>query len=189
LVEEETLASLLDKASLAGTQPISDDALLRRLRSEATTWMNAVRMQRARLTPSRNRDLWEVEIDLHFLLVALVRLDRAVARAAGEVAALQPTLTDELESFRKALPGLRQMRDVGEHADEYNISKGRRTAVRRAEVQSWGMHTNSAGGLVWQWIGQELDVDAACVAATTLYNCFDAELEPVLGDSHRLPPQ
>ncbi len=115
-------------------------------------------MQRARLEPSQNRDLWEVEIDLHFLLVALVRLERAVARAAGEVAALQPTLTDELESCRRALPGLRRMRDIGEHADEYNISKGRRTDVRRAEVQSWGMHTNSAGGLVWQWIGQELDL-------------------------------
>jgi hypothetical protein len=187
-VDNETLSSLLRRASLAGTQPITDDALLRRLRSEATTWVNAVRMQRARLDPRRDRDIWEVEIDLHFLLVALVRLERAVARAAAEIPSLKSLLTEAVDAFRVDIPGLRRMRDVGEHADEYNLSKGRRSDVRRATVQSWIMDPTSAGGLVWNWIGESLDVDAAAEAAARLYNSFDSVLVPILGDSLRSSP-
>jgi hypothetical protein len=117
-------------------------------------------MQRSRLEPSQNRDLWEVEIDLHFLIVALVRLGRAVIRAVDETG-LRLAMASKLEAFTTATPGLRQMRDVGEHADEYNLSKGRRSDVPRAQVQSWSLSTNTAGGLVWRWIGQELDVDSA----------------------------
>ena len=184
VVDEHSLSLLRAQAALAGTQPITRDALLRRLRSEATTWVNAVRMQRTRLKPVDHRDIWEVEIDLHFLLVALVRLERAVIRAVDD-AGLRPAMASELEEFNTSIPGLRRMRDVGEHADEYNLSKGRRIDVPRSQVQSWGLGKSNSGGLVWKWIGQELDVDSASDAASRLYNSFDAVLVQILGDSHR----
>ena len=183
-MDEATLPAFLARAALAGTQPITVLEFLRRLRSEATTWVNAVRMQRSRLEPSLNRDPWEVEIDLHFLLVALVRLERAVGRGAAE-GNLASEITPELKAFRTAIPGLRRMRDVSEHADEYNLSEGRRADVPRAQVQVWSMSNTTAGGLVWHWIGQQLDVDCANEAATKLYSRFDAVLLPILGDSLR----
>ena len=182
---DDDLSSRLAQAKLAGTQPITRDALLRRLRSEATTWINAVRMQRRRVVPFENGDLWEIEIDLHFLLVALVRVERAVARAACEDAAIDQQLRGALDDFRSALPGLRVMRDVAEHADEYNLSKGQRHPVGRSEVQVWSMSVTTARGVVWSWLGHELDVDAAEAAAAALYNALDATLTPILGDSHR----
>jgi hypothetical protein len=185
-MDDDRLGSRLARARLAGTQPITEDALLGRLRSEATTWVNAVRVQRARVEPSENRDPWEVEIDLHFLLVALVRLERAVARAADEVAEVGLALRYDLARFHKSVPGLRTMRDVGEHGDEYNLSKGRRSEIRRADVQNWSMRSTAGGGLVWRWLGHELDVDAATAAAGALYNSLDAALTPILGDSHRI---
>jgi hypothetical protein len=77
------------------------------------------------------------------------------------------------------------MRDVAEHADEYNLSKGQRHAVGCAAVQVWSIGPPASGGLVWSWLGHELDVDAAEAAATELYNALDANLTPILGDSHR----
>ena len=184
---DDGVASRLASARLAGTQPITDTALLRRLRSEATTWINAVRMQRARVEPSENRDPWEVEIDLQFLLVALVRLERSVVQAASEVPTVGVALQDDLTAYRDGTVGIRAMRDVGEHADEYNLSKGRRKDIRRADVQIWSMGSTAGGGLTWTWLGSELDVDAVTAAAGALYNTFDALLTPILGDSHRIP--
>lgn len=145
-----------------------------------------MRPQRRRVNQADPFDLWEIEIDLNFLLVALVRLDRTVARAADEASQVRAPLLNAVEVFRVQVPGLRTMRDVAEHADEYNLAKGRRSSsIRRSQVQNWSMSWNGNGGLVWHWLGHELDVDSASSAATTLYNAFDATLVPILGDSHR----
>ena len=106
----------------------------------------------------------------------------------GKDMALIPTAHGhDLTAYRERTAGVRTMRDVGEHADEYNLSKGRRKDIRRADVQVWSMGSTAGGGLTWTWLGHELDVDAVTAAAGSLYNAFDALLTPILGDSHRSP--
>jgi hypothetical protein len=70
------------------SRPITDDALLARMRTDATKWMNGIHVQCRRIlddyeaSATESDPLWQLEIDFYFLLVALTRLRRAVTRAA-----------------------------------------------------------------------------------------------------------
>lgn len=71
------------------------------MRTKATTWINGVHVQHRRATRPRvdpeapGDEVWRQGIDLHFLLVALTGLRRAVGRT-GRVAELQGSLLDML---------------------------------------------------------------------------------------------
>jgi len=54
--------------------------------------------------------------DLEFFLVALGRLERSAANALS-VPAVRSQMEPALKVFRKGLPAIRMLRDVGEHID------------------------------------------------------------------------
>ena len=156
---------------------------MERLRSEATTWVNAVALQAGRIDRRHRKRYLEpaegeaLEVDLHFFLVALVRLRRCVSRVGEHVSAMQPWLNRHLSSFDEAIPSLAKLRNVSEHIDEYNLDVGRDSAVSRRQVQNWYMDSTAGGGLIWGWLGERLDVEAANRAAITLYRGLSDECE------------
>ena len=140
------------------------------LRSEVRQWWNATHVQvmRLRATAEREFDYQQLEIDLHFLLVALKRLERC-ARKIGDIA---PELSDEIEeaadAFERAIPGLTRMRDSSEHIDEYAVGLGR----RNKQVEPWTKVQEAglgiSGGVRWLWVDEELVVEDAYAAAAGL---------------------
>ena len=169
-------------------RPITDAALIERMRTEATKWINAVHMQTRRIEhPLANPDdpggeAWRQEIDLHFLLVALTRLRRAVGLVT-RVQAVQKTLLERLVEFDDNLPALTTLRNAAEHFDDYTTEKGRNKAVKRYQLQTWAFDKDEAGGIVWVWLGARFSVSGAQATAKELYDGFMEETAAVL----RLP--
>lgn len=163
-------------------RPISDLSLVERMQTEATKWINAVHMQHRRvanpLVDERNRGfaVWRQEIDLHFLLVALTRLHRAVELAA-RVKELQAGLTIRIAEFDCRIPYLQLLRNVGEHFDDYTVGKGRERNVKRFQLQTWSMGKDAEGQLTWNWLGQELSVAEVYKAAKELYRGFHGDID------------
>lgn len=155
--------------------PPSAAVVVERLRTEATTWSNAVALQAGRIDRRHRKRYLEpaeaeaLEVDLHFFLVALVRLRRCVSRVGSHVSAIEPSLSRHLRSFDEAIPSLAKLRNVSEHIDEYNLDAGRDSSVSRRQVQTWYMDSSPSGGLIWGWLGERLDVGAADRGAMTLY--------------------
>jgi hypothetical protein len=152
--------------------------VLERLRTESTLWINAVHLQATRIDRRHSKtdmepvEIMAVEVDLHFLLVALVRLQRCVNRVGANVPELRVSLDQRANIFDSEIPSLRKLRNVSEHIDEYNLDEGRDRSVSRRQVQTWAMDTNDGGGLIWNWLGESLDVRRADDAAVALYRGF-----------------
>jgi hypothetical protein len=178
----ERARELLEELSEVQARPVSDPALVERMRTKATTWINAVHMQYWRVSDtSVDWDLpggkgWRQGIDLHFLVVALTRLRRAVGLAT-RVKGLQDQLIDHLVDFDQDVPALTLLRNVAEHFDDYTTGKGRNAQARRHQLQVWSLGDDGKRGLVWRWLGVELPVEAAHAAATSLYRDFLADVE------------
>ena len=163
--------------------PPSAAAVVERLRAEATTWSNAVALQAGRIDRRHRKrypepaEVGALEVDLHFFLVALVRLRRCVSRVGSHVSAIEPSLSRHLRSFDDAIPSLAKLRNVSEHIDEYNLDAGRDPSVSRRQVQTWYMDSSPSGNVIWGWLGERLDVGAADRGAMTLYRglCDDCD--------------
>lgn len=166
------------------SDPPSRAVAVDRLRTEATTWINAVALQAGRIDRRhRNRHLESaeaaaLEADLHFLLVALIRLRRCISRVGGHVPEMQQALELHLRGFDDAIPSLARLRNVSEHIDEYNLDLGRDSSVRRGQVQTWHIDSTATGSLIWGWLGERLDVEGAYRSALVLYERFCTECEP-----------
>jgi hypothetical protein len=164
-------------------EPPSEGVIVERLRTEATLWINAVHLQAARIDRRHAKEDMEpveitaVEVDLHFLLVALVRLQRCVNRVGENVPGLRASLDERSSTFDGEIPPLRKLRNVSEHIDDYNLDAGRDPSVSRRQVQTWAMGTNDDGGLVWNWLGESIDVHRSEAAAVGLYRGFLADCD------------
>lgn len=156
----------------------SPAVIVERLCTEATTWTNAVALQAGRIDRRHRKRYLEpaeaeaLEVDLHFLLVALVRLRRCVSRLGSRVPELQPLLSGHLTRFDAVAPWLSKLRNVSEHIDEYNLDDGWDKSVSRRQVQNWYMDSSAGGTLIWGWLGERLDVAAAEQAALALYRAM-----------------
>lgn len=177
----DRVRELLAEFSEVQASPITDSALVERMRTEATRWINAVHMQHRRISePLVNADdpgaeVWRQEIDLHFLLVSLTRLRRAIGLAT-RVGSLQEALIDRIVEFDGHVPYLPRLRNVGEHFDDYTVGKGRDAEVRRAQLQTWSMGSDPEGHLIWNWLGEAVHLAEAHTAATDLYRGFLADV-------------
>ena len=173
--------------------PPSEGVIFERLRTEATLWIDAVHLQVARIDRRHAQEDMEpveitaVEVDLHFLLVALVRLQRCVNRVGENVPGLRASLDERSSTFDGEIPSLRKLRNVSEHIDEYNLDAGRDRSVSRRQVQTWAMATNDDGGLVWNWLGESLDVHRSQDAAVALYRGFLSDCDAYF-PPHRSEP-
>jgi hypothetical protein len=163
--------------------PPSEGVIFERLRTESTIWINAVHLQVTRIDRRHAQkymeleDITAVEVDLHFLLVALVRLQRCVNRVGANIPGLSASLDQRASIFEREIPSLRKLRNVSEHIDEYNLDAGRNRSVSRRQVQTWAFDTNDDGGLVWRWLGETLDVRRSQEAAVALYRGFLSECD------------
>lgn len=99
--------------------------------------------------------------DLQFLIVMLRRL-----RRSASIAAFVPPIADALAEFDRSLPGLAQMRNVGEHIDAYAMNDPKR---HHQDVDSSGLQVGSWGYPVYSWLGHNLNVDEAVKAADQLF--------------------
>jgi hypothetical protein len=168
---------------------ITAAALVERMRTEATTWINAVHMQHRRVVDpivnpeAPGEEVWHQAIDLHFLLIALTRLRRSVNLAA-QVQALQDRLLEHLTTFDQHIPSLRKLRNVAEHFDDYTIGEGCLTQTERYQLQTWSLGEDATKGLVWDWLDVEFPVDAAHHAATVLYRSFLTDANKYLANDH-----
>lgn len=171
-------------------EPPSEGVVLERLKTEATLWINAVHLQAARIERRHSRENIEdveitaTEVDLHFLLVALVRLQRCVNRAGANVGKLRPSLDQRTGIFDSEIPSLRKLRNVSKHIDEYNVDEGRDRSVSRRQVQTWAIETNGDGGLIWNWLGESLDVGRAQEAAVALHRGFLFDCDDYFARNH-----
>lgn len=168
-------------------RPIDDSALIARMQTEATKWINAVHMQSRRVArPLVNSDdlgaeVWRQEIDLYFLLVALTRLRRAISLAA-QVVELRPRLNSRLAEFDNQVPYLSRLRNVSEHFDDYTVGRGRDSRVRRSQLQVSSLSKDTNGQLMWNWLGERVLLEAVHAAAQALYRGFlDDAAHPVDG--------
>lgn len=170
-------------------RPITDTALVERMRTEATTWINAVHMQHRRVTnplvdpETPGEEVWRQEIDLHFLLIGLTRLRRAVGLST-RVGELQDSVLALVVAFDKEVPSLAMLRNVAEHFDDYTTGKGRLTQIERHQLQVWSLGEDARRGLVWRWLDTEFAVDVAHRAATNLYRSFLADANQYLAHTH-----
>lgn len=147
--------------------------MLERALSLANEAMFTVALQVRRLSSSEPEDqvfVFRWWADLQFLVVALRRLQRSVGIALL-VPAAAAEVAEALAEFEVALPGLRVMRNVGEHVDAYAVdspSRHHRFVDRRMlQVGEWD-------GRTYTWLRDEaaqpirLDVQEARAAAEAL---------------------
>ncbi|MGH8826670.1 MAG: hypothetical protein ACRDVZ_03520, partial [Jiangellaceae bacterium] len=150
----ESARALLDEFARAQSRPLADNALVQRMLTEATTWINAVHMQHRRITSpligpeAPGSEVFRQEIDLHFMLVALIRLRCAVGLTT-RVEALQDGLLEQLVAFDERVPGLSRLRNVAEHVDDYTTGRGRQSDIRRSQLQAWSLGEEPDRGTVW----------------------------------------
>ena len=143
--------------------------------SHGNDWMRAVAMQRRRLmNPCLDDDAcfghteFRREIGLHFLVVALRRLLGA-ARLAHRTGCNE--LAEPIATFQGQLPDLPDVRNFGEHFDDYQAGQGRVSVdQRRLGLRRW--YDGPTGAPVFEWVDRVIDVDLAFAAAEDLYEAL-----------------
>ena len=143
----------------------SHAAILERARSLCNEARYTVALQFRRLgcvEPEDAQFIFRWWADLQFLVVALRRMRRAAelcSRAAPEVRAA-------IADFDRALPCLAKMRNVGEHIDAYALDDPKRHdhSIDRKQLQ-----VGTWNGIVFQWLGCELDIGVAVKATESLW--------------------
>jgi hypothetical protein len=110
------------------------------------------------------------ELDLHLMLVLLLRLRRAVGLASNLLAS--DSLRHALEAF-DADGATRRMRNVGEHLDEYIEGRGHaQPSVSSASLglRLWG--ESSTGTSTFMWAGGSIELDDVKTSAEVLYGAL-----------------
>lgn len=120
---------------------------------------------------------FQQETDIHFLVVVL-RWLRTAAVAAQKVSP-DGRLARSLDNFDRDLPSLKDMRDIGEHMDDYLRGGGPTSTPRgrtceRAHPRRTTLRENEDGSLTFTWAGGQLDLDTALSAAERLYAAIRA---------------
>jgi hypothetical protein len=147
----------------------SHAATYERARRLANLAMWTVALQRRRLKTHEPEDgefLFRRWADFQFLIVALTRLRRA-ATLAATVPTVKSAIRIALASFDAALPTLKNMRDIAEHFDDYALDRGRDPSISRKSLE-----VGVVGDSVFQWLGHQLDADAAVTAARQLFKAI-----------------
>ena len=153
--------------------PPSESSQLERTISLASEACYMVALQRLRLrsaAPEDEKFLFRWWADLQFLIVALRRLRLSAQLAAG-VPLAKESLKQAISHFDAALPGLNEMRNVGEHIVEYSVDSPKRhhAHICRQQLQNGGWD-----GTVFSWLGHELNIDSALNAAESLFSSIKA---------------
>lgn len=145
----------------------SDAVILERAKTFGNNAMFTVALQHRRLRTHEPEDdvfYFRWQADAQFLVTALSHLRTAV-ELATQVEDVAESLRNALAIFDKRLPGLRTMRNVGEHFDDYLMGKGR----SHKEIRRGALQVASFDGEVFSWLGVTLDIDCALYSAQQLF--------------------
>jgi hypothetical protein len=146
-----------------------DMATYERARRRANIAVWTIALQRRRLRseePEDNEFVFRKWADFDFLIVSLTRLRRA-AVLASRVPGIRTEIQAALKQFDASLPGMKTMRDVAEHFDEYAMDKGKNKTVKRPSLE-----VSSLNDQILQWLGVELDTDLALRASEQLFSAI-----------------
>ena len=144
------------------------EATFERARRLANLSMWTVSLQCRRLRthePEDNDFVFRRLADFDFLVVALTRLRRAAVIAA-KVQETKQIVSDAVKLFDLALPGLKKIRDVAEHIDEYAVDSGRDRSVMRQELE---VSLLTQDGMTLNWLGSSINADKALNASQALF--------------------
>jgi hypothetical protein len=148
----------------------SDNELIDRATRLANDYIMAVDIQLRRIrTADETVDDWPyvVWLDFQFLIVALARLRRA-AVIARSVSVIKDHMQTALTAFDRAIPNIRDMRNVAEHIDEYaQDSPARRLSIDRRQLEVGAWDDNQ-----FTWLGWTINYNHTLVAATQLYGAI-----------------
>lgn len=139
--------------------------------------MFTVSLQRRRLRSVEPEDeifVFRWWADLQFLIVALRRLRRGAIIVKRVPLVGSQILTAAVEEFDRALPGLAEMRNVGEHIDDYAIDNPRR---HHGDVDRRQLAVGTWDGTTYSWLGHALNVDAAHDASEKLWSAIRTALK------------
>lgn len=125
----DRIRELLREFSEVQAQPITNGALTERMRTDATTWINAAHLQHWRINQFAE-DPWQTVIDIHFFVIALSRLRRAIGLATNNPA-IRSALIEYLIQFDEVVSALKKIRNVAEHFDDYTMDRGHAQQVKR----------------------------------------------------------
>lgn len=168
------------------TDKPTDAAVLERAYSLINEALHAVALQRRRVRSSEPEDNDFVSrywVDLQFLIVALRRLRRA-AELASHVPAVKEKLVTALKRFDDDIPGLKTMRNVGEHIDAYALDDDKR---HHKNISRKSLQVGSWDGTTYEWLDMKLNVDDALQAAVELYQTVRRVLKDHPRDFHKKP--
>lgn len=145
-----------------------DTVVLERSRNFCSEACFTVALQHRRLRSVEPEDetfVFRYWADLQFLIIALCRLRRA-AELAQRIRSLSQPVKQAIRELDRALPGLKKMRNIGEHFDSYALDDPQRhdPSVSRGDLQ-----VGQWDGTVYRWLNQAIDVDVALVAAEHLF--------------------
>ena len=146
-------------------------AIYERARRLANIAVRSVQLQCRRLQSPEPEDatfVFRKWADFDFLIVALTRL-RCAAQLAAGVPQFQSSLVAAVEQFDRALPGLKGIRDVAEHIDEYALDQGRKKSVAR---QSLEVSTMEEEGPTLHWLGTSLNALEALQGSQILFTAI-----------------
>ena len=135
---------------------------LARARRLANVEMLTIELQIRRLRTSEPEDKHFVLrwwADMQFLIVALTRIRRAAAIANDE-----PAINAACERFDGQLRGLRTLRNVGEHMDDY----ARNSTARRNDRDANLLEVGTWADPVFAWLGENLNIETARTASSDL---------------------
>lgn len=143
----------------------------------ASNALYAVDLQRRRIKGAEPEDdefLFRKWIDIQFLISALWRI-RLAARAAARRIPADVSIAAAIERFDLQLPNLKDMRDVGQHLDDYAIDSPKRRVTRIGESQPIGRRQLEVGAWSddqFHWLGMTLDFSKARMAGMELYGAL-----------------
>lgn len=133
-----------------------------------------------------------LEVDFNCYLMSLRRLERAVTMSYDAWGDNTPSVPEALNSFKRSLPFLADVRNVNEHFDDYLNFKGNSKSVDISSMAVWKITINGKaiyrqGGLylesvepmdaenkscVIEWLGYSIDLDSSTEVADKLYSAF-----------------
>jgi hypothetical protein len=164
----------------------TDAATMERALRFANIAMFTIAQQRRRLRsvePEDERFALRWWADFEFMITALRRM-----RRAAELAAKAPSVRVEIQAaiaaFDAVVPGLLAMRNVAEHIEDYAVDDPRR---RLQDVDRGQLEVSTWGATV-HWLGRELNLDDAFVAASTLLRAMKDVTRAHLPSGQTLEP-
>ncbi len=164
-----TSVARFSRRSLMGMDTPSSAATIERAHSLANEAIHMVALQLRRLQSEEPEDeifVFRRWADFQFFIVGLRRL-RQAALLAAQPKGTDTAIQNAIREFDEALPGLRKMRNVGEHVDEYAVEHGRDRSVGRRALQ-----VGTFDATTLEWLGERLNAEDALRAAERLYGAI-----------------